>query len=207
MMKFAIMLLLLAGCTLVPKKTIPVAVYDFGPPASVEQHTPISIDHSILVTDILAPVWLDNQTIAYRLAYHDPARIYAYANSRWAASPAKLLTQRLKHKLSTHTRNGIVSSRDGLKADYALLIELEEFTHVFDQPEQSRAVIHLRASLIERSTRQLLAQNPFTIERNTPSADAAGAVATLISASDAMAAALIDWLIEHLTLKASHGNQ
>ena len=88
-----------------------------------------------------------------------------------------------------------------------MLIELEEFTQVFDQPEQSRAVIRLRASLIKRSTRQLLAQSPFTIERNTPSADAAGAVATLISASDAMAAVLIDWLIEHQTLKASHGNQ
>ena len=48
MMKFAIVLLLLAGCTLPPKKTIPVAVYDFGPPAPVEQHTPTSVDYSIL---------------------------------------------------------------------------------------------------------------------------------------------------------------
>lgn len=203
MIKFVIALLLLAGCTLAPQKNAPMAVYDFGLQPSAEQARSIPLDASILVADITAPVWLDNQTIPYRLAYHDPARIYAYARSRWAASPAKLLTRRIKDSLAIRSRKGIIGSHDGLKADYALLIELEEFTQVFDQPDKSRAIVRLRASLIERSARQLLTQRKFSIEQDTATADAAGAVSALIAASDALSGELIEWLINNLARENS----
>lgn len=201
MIKFVIVFLLLAGCTLTPKQNLPMAIYDLGLQQSTEHHSSIPFNTSILVADVTAPIWLDNQAIQYRLTYHDPARSYAYANSRWAASPARLLTRRIKDYLVTH--QGITSSHDGLKTDYALLTELEEFTQVFDHPDNSRVIIRLRASLIERNTRMLLAQEKFSSIQEAPSADAAGAVAALISASDTISNELIKWLIDNLAEKNS----
>lgn len=201
MIKLVIVFLLLAGCTLTPQKNSPVAVYDFGLQRPAEHSNLTPFNTSIFVADINAPIWLDNPAIQYRLAYHDPARSYAYANSRWTASPAKLLTRRIKDYLVT--RQGIISSHDGVKADYTLFIELEEFTQVFDQPDNSRAIIRLRASLIERNSRLLLTQENFSSEQVTPSADAAGAVAALISASDTASDKLGKWLGDYLAKKNS----
>ncbi|MEO6824040.1 MAG: hypothetical protein ABI167_04810 [Nitrosospira sp.] len=49
----------------------------------------------------------------------------------------------------------------------ALRLELEEFTQVFDTADRSRPVVRLRASLIKRSTRLLLAQHQ--LQRGTRS--------------------------------------
>ena len=203
MIKFVIVLLLLAGCTLAPKKNTPMAVYDLSMQQSIEPNSSPSINASILVANVTAPIWLDNHEIHYRLAYHDPSRSYTYANSRWVASPAKMFTQRIKGYLATRTQKGIVSNHDALKADYALHIELAEFTQVFDHLENSRVIVRMRASLIDRSARQMIAQREFASEQNTATADAAGAVKALISASDTVLNELLQWLNANLLEKHS----
>jgi cholesterol transport system auxiliary component len=55
--------------------------------------------------------------------------------------------------------------------------------------------------LIERNSRLLLAQENFSSEQAAPSADAAGAVAAFISASDAVSDKLSQWLIPFLNQK------
>jgi len=67
--------------------------------------------------------------LRYRLAYHDAARLQTYASSRWAADPASLLTLRLRQSLD-YTAHG--------KPQYQLRVALEEFSQVFDSPENSR---------------------------------------------------------------------
>lgn len=199
---FAIMLL--TGCAITPHAQIPVAVYDFGlqPPADVSAASVISGRPqplaSLLVAESTAPAWLDSQAIQYRLAYHDPAQTHSYANSRWAAAPAALLSQRIRSRIAAVTHNGVVSTIDGVRVDYALRLELEEFAQVFDTVEQSRAVVRLRASLIERGTRTLLAQRSFSVEQAAPTANATGAVRALTEASDRLTGDLIDWLAEKL---------
>ena len=191
--------LLLAGCA-TPRAQTPTAVYDFGlerpfiaSAIGVTSSNPPHQFASLLVA-ATSPAWLDNPSIQYRLAYHDPARSYTYASSRWSAAPVTLLTQRIKSYIAEVSNEGVVSAGDGVRADYMLRLELEEFTQVFDTPHQSRAVIRLRASLIERSTRSLLAQRSFSMEEAAPTADAAGAVRGLTEASDKMIENLINWL-------------
>ncbi len=188
---------LLVGCSFSSNKPTSLALYDLGlRPVSEVQVAPIDV--SIMMTEITAPVWLTSPAMQYRLAYHDPARTYHYAHSRWVTAPAKLLTRRIQDDLSQLTRKGIISSHEGLKSDYALYIELEEFTQVFDQPQSSRAMIRLRANLVARATRQLLSQQKFSVEKTTPTADAAGAVATLIQLSDQVSLELMQWLTRQL---------
>lgn len=189
--------ILLAGCSFSNNKPTSLALYDLGLRSNAEiQMAPI--DASIMMTEITAPIWLASPAMQYRLMYHDLARTYHYAHSRWVTAPAKLLTRRIQDDLSQLTRTGIISNYEGLKSDYVLHIELEEFTQVFDQPQSSRAMIRLRANLVARATRQLISQQKFSVERATATADAAGAVAALIQLSDQVSLELMQWLTRQL---------
>jgi cholesterol transport system auxiliary component len=190
-------IMLLAGCATTRPQTS-VAIYDFGLQQSSDTAPNQPRLSASLSVGVTSPAWLDSPAIQYRLAYHDLARSYLYASSRWASAPATLLTQRIKTRIAAVSDDGVVSASDGVHANYALRLELEEFTQVFDTTDQSHAVVRLRASLIERSTRLLLAQRSFSMEQLAPAANAAGAVHALTEASDKLIANLIDWLAEKL---------
>ena len=49
--------------------------------------------------EVQSPPWIDTTTMQYRLSYADRTRREAYAASRWAAPPARLLEQKLKQRL------------------------------------------------------------------------------------------------------------
>lgn len=187
---FLLCLPLLAGCAIAPQARAPAAAYDFGLARPAAKDTRIRA--ILLVPDIAAPSWLDTPGILYRLAYHDPTRPQAYANSRWIAPPAALLTLRLRSRIAN--AGGIVTAADGARAHYLLRTELEEFSQVFDSMEQSRAVVRLRASLVSQSGQALFAQRSFAIERAAPTPDAQGAVRSLTGTSDEIIDALLDWL-------------
>ncbi|MEE9222564.1 MAG: ABC-type transport auxiliary lipoprotein family protein, partial [Nitrosomonadaceae bacterium] len=123
---------------------------------------------------------------------------YNYANNRWAAAPATLLTHRIRNRIAAVTNDKIVSTSEGTRTDFTLRLELEEFSQVFDAVDKSHVVIRLRASLIHRSSRSLRAQRNFSMEQSTPTANAAGAVQTLTESSDKLIENLIDWLAEEL---------
>jgi cholesterol transport system auxiliary component len=152
-----------------------------------------------LVPDIVAPVWLDSTAVQYRLAYHDVARVYVYATHRWAATPASLLAQRIRNRIAVISDGGVVSVVEGAQTDYALRLELEEFTQVFDAVERSRAIVKFRATLIDRRTRGLMGQRNFVAEESAPEANAAGGVHALTNASDKAIENLITWLSEELS--------
>jgi cholesterol transport system auxiliary component len=203
MKKFLILVIvLLAGCA-APRAQAPAAVYDFGAqrlataPGTPDISSGRRLRASILVPDALAPVWLDNTAILYRLAYRDLAQVYAYASSRWAATPATLLTQRIRSRIAMVNDAGVVSATEGARTNYMLRLEVEEFTQIFDTTDHSRGVVKLRASLIDRRTRLLLSQRNFSIEQSA-APNASGAVRALTEASDNLIGALIGWLAEEL---------
>lgn len=188
---------LLPGCTVL-HKSHPTAVYDFGiqtPPSSQPSAQPAQLrKHSLLVADTTAPVWLDSKAIHYRLLYHNPAQSYTYANNRWIATPAALFTQQLRNRIAAGTQEQVIKDNSIATADHVLHTELEEFSQVFDTATDSRIVVGLRASLIERNTRKLLTQKDFNITVKAPSADAAGAVSALGTASNQLLNELVNWL-------------
>ena len=165
-------------------------VFDFGPPVAQTTEAKI-IRASVVLQGFTAPAWLDTMALGYRLAYQEPARQRAYANSRWAGTPAALLTQRLRARLAAASEGGVIAG--GVRADYLLQLELDEFSHVFDTAERSRGVLVVRATLVSQARHALIAQRTFTIERNAASADAIGGVHALVAASDALLDALVAW--------------
>jgi len=176
-----------------------VTLYDFGP---MPQRSAAGLHQSLLVFDVNAPGWLDSSFIYYRLAYQDATRPQAYADSRWVGSPAELITGRVRARLAASGKAGIVHPADGMRASYALRVELDEFTQVFDAPGKSRAVVRLRATVLGKSV--LLAQKSFNVERAAATPDAEGGVRALIAASDEALDQLVAWTVA--TLKESEAN-
>jgi cholesterol transport system auxiliary component len=147
----------------------------------------------IFVPEITSPAWLSGPGIVYRLNYDNAARPQAYALSRWSASPALLLTERLRARLAAATANGIVAGIDGVRADYVLRVELEDFSQSFDAPNSSRVALRARASLISIPARTLVAQSTFPVEQAAPTPDAPGAVQALNAATEEFLEALVKW--------------
>jgi len=184
--------LLLAACSLGPVQKDAPATYDLGAPRSEVVNQP-RIRASLLVHAVAAPAWLDTTAIIYRLNYQDAARQQAYANSRWAAAPAALLTQRLRGRLAAASDGGVIVAGESARADYTLRVELEDFSQVFDAAEASRAVVMARASIVNVAKRTLLAQKSFSIARSAASANAEGGVRALAAAGDEMIEAVAVW--------------
>src|SRR5262249_11096585 len=151
----------------------------------------------LVVPEISAPSWLSGNGIVYRLNYENASRSQYYALSRWTAPPSALLTQRMRTRLAT-AANGIVTSPDGVRADYLLRVELEDFSQSFDTPAASRVALRARASLVDLANRNLIAQRAFAVEQDTPTPDAPGAVRALSAASEEFVESLLNWTQERL---------
>jgi cholesterol transport system auxiliary component len=188
-------LALLSGCALGPQTRVGMANYDFGLPRSDKEANP-RLQQDLIVAEVTAPAWMDNSGIYYRLAYKDPTQPRAYALSHWVMSPAALLGQRLRASIARSNKAGVFVPNDGVRAGYTLRLELEEFSQVFDAADSSRALLRLRASLINQ--RNIVAQRGFNLERAAATPNAEGGVRALIAASDAAGDQLVDWLAVNL---------
>ena len=189
------LLLILAGCTLGPEKREPPTVFDFGPPRAVTTAA-TAINATVLISPVTANHWLDTPSIHYRMAQRDASRTDAYAQNHWTQSPAVLLTERLRARMAGVTR-GVVAPLDGAKADYALRVELEDFSQTFSDAQSSKVTARLRATLIDMNTRALRAQKTFVSER--PAApNAAGAAQALGAAADAVVDDIATWAQQQL---------
>ena len=193
-----LLMLTLGACSLGSAQKDAAPAYDLGA-APVAAAGATRIRGSLLVHTVVAPSWLDSYSIVYRLNYQDAARQLTYAGSRWAAPVATLLTQRLRAQLAAASEGGILSVADSARADYALRIELDDFSQVFDTAEKSRGVIVARASIVNVARRTLQAQKTFTITQAAPSANAEGGVRALADGSAELIDAVTAWAAASLS--------
>lgn len=189
-------LLLLTGCTVIPRPDPSTVTYNFTvltPSAEQPEQQHVKNGKKILIPQATAPLWLDNPAIHYRLAYHNAAQSYTYANSRWSSPPAFLLTQQIKQKIAAGTHHLVIKDSSVATADYELHIEIEEFSQIFDTLTNSYVAIRFRASLVNNAHR-LVGQKIFNTTHATATADAAGAVSSFTVASNQLINELIEWL-------------
>lgn len=191
---------LLASCKSLPDKPVQQTMYDFGPTPVAEGSAPAD-RVPLVLPDVQAEGVLETNALLYRLAYEDPHQLRPYAFARWTAEPGVLLRQRLQEVLGRdrvvldNAAAGTLTRRGGPPPPM-LRIELQEFSHVFDGPRDSRGVLRLRATLVQRDGGdvRVVAQRSFQVQRPAPSPDAAGGVRALTAAVDAAAQELAGWL-------------
>ena len=194
---FFISLLALAGCAVPTLPVAPVrpAVYDFGPGALTLPKTPSTpLAAPLIVAEIAAPPALDSTALLYRLAYTDAQQLRPYAQARWSMPPAELVRQRLRETLGQHRT--LLNPGKNSAPPRTLRLELEEFSQLFESPEQSVGLLRLRATLVQARPdgEQWLAQRSIVVQRPAPTANAAGGVRALTAATDAAAQELEAWL-------------
>lgn len=176
-----------------PTSDVPVS-YDFGPPRSAAPREP-RIPGIVLIAPARAAAPLDDTAIVYRLLYEDAAQPRAYAMSRWADEPARLLTERIRSRFATVAK-GVIAPGFGARSDYTLRIDLADFSQQFETPAASRIALRVRATLLATDGRKVLAQRAFEVERPAEP-NAPGAVKGLTDATDAFIEDLVKWSIEN----------
>ena len=176
--------LLLAACAGGSKH--PVEVYDFGIPAAV---TPPP-GQDVFLADIRAAEWLGNTDMLYRLDYNNPRKLAPYSASRWAAPPAHMLTIRLRQSVGNGT------STRGKQTRCSLTLFLSEFSQIFANDQNSRAVMHLRATLSDPASSEPTLVREFRLEKPAPTPNAAGAAAAFSEIATSVAEELNAWISE-----------
>lgn len=159
-----------------------LAVYDLGAPATrlveEERKSPIAVE-------VRAPLWMDSLSVNYRLGYADPARLREYSQVRWAGPPTKLVQQHLMQQLGL-SNSGQVGAR------CVVLVEINEFSQIFDSPGHSKGVLQGRALWLDQSRRQL-AELTLAIESVAVSQDSRGGVRALQATVEQLTADLLAW--------------
>ena len=188
------LVLMLAACAFErPISHVPTS-FDLGPPPAYARANP-AIPGIVLVAPVTAAAPLDDSGIVYRLLYQDAAKPQVYAESRWTDEPARLVTERIRARLGAMAK-GVVAPNFGVRSDYAVRVDLLDFSQYFDAPGQSRAALRARATLVESDSRRVLAQRNFELERPA-GGDAAGAVKALTEAVDVFIEELARWTVEN----------
>jgi cholesterol transport system auxiliary component len=195
----------LAGCTLVPERPGQPARHDFGP-ASPLPATAAVLPAPVAIGTVAAPDWLNSPALAYRLLWETPGRLRAYASTGWAAPPSALLAERLRERAAARGGSARVHAVEGAAPAALLRVDLTEFAQWFDAPDQARAVVRVRASLLSALTRAPIAQRAFSSERPCATPDAPGAVSALIVASQQVVDDLLDWAAQTLAQGGSRVN-
>lgn len=154
------------------------ASYDLGSAAIVWQPAGLPVAG----VEVVGPSWLATTAIQYRLLYADPLRRHAYAESRWAAPPAELVERALGRQPAA----GAAACR--------VRLELDELIQVFDDSQQSRVLLELRASLKPLRGDGVLARKAFAVTQAAAGADAHGGVAAAATALQAAAGEMAAWL-------------
>ena len=186
-------LLFVGGCAHAPTPRHQMQHYDLGPPqtsvssADVQAHSsPPSLVLKVLAVSASAALGSDD--IAYSLVYANPNQARHYSGSEWSATPAQLMTDRLRGKLAQTAR--LLEGGDPEDAPL-LKVELLDFSQRFDAPGRGQGVVSIRATLKTRT--HLIAQRDFTASVPSATANAEGGAAAIAQAADAVLDNLSTW--------------
>lgn len=136
---------------------------------------------AVRIATVRAVTPFEATDMQYRLAYRNTVEIAAFANSRWAASPAELL------------RKQLLRAANDKPGKCALDVEIQEFTQVFSAKEASEARIELRAWLGAGGSRGAVSRGWSVAEPNAGT-DAVSGAAAFARAADRAIGELSGWI-------------
>ena len=136
---------------------------------------------SARIGSVRAVAPFESTEMQYRLAYRDAAEVAAFANSRWAATPAELFRKQMLRAASEQAGKCILD------------VEIQEFTQVFASKDASEARVELRAWLGAGGSRAMVSRGWSVIEPNA-GPDAVSGAAALARAANRAIGELGGWI-------------
>ncbi len=136
------------------------ALHDFGVSNDwTEQRLQPTVSPKIKV---IAPKWLNDDRLHYRLLYEQPTRVRFYNLDQWLAPPPELL------KLQ------FASVR--FDPNYSLVIHLQNFEQQFEAPGRASVLLRFSAEVFVSGSKNTLNAQEFVLRSGKISPDAQGAV-------------------------------
>jgi cholesterol transport system auxiliary component len=149
---------LLQGCSETAR--VP-ALHDFGvgplPPPAASPHNAATEE-----VRVVAPKWLSDNRIRYRLLYDQPTRVRFYNLDQWIAPPPDLLRLYL--------------ASEPLDPNYALVIQLMNFEQQFEAPGSASVFLRFSAEAFAAGGKNKAGMRTFVLWSGKVSPDAQGAV-------------------------------
>jgi cholesterol transport system auxiliary component len=185
-LSISLMISTLSACLGINKTKQNMAVYDFGlsvPSEGNQSENNQQIISKISLDEPVAAESLQQNKIRYRLNYQNPLRVFYYTESRWAATPAELLSSKLS-KMVKIAKNPMTCS---------LKLKIEAFDHVFQTSSVSEGFVQLSVSLIEKKSKKIISSQLITESVTSASPSAQGGAAALQQASENVLKKVINW--------------
>ncbi len=183
-------LLFFGGCVF---NSQPAALsYDLGPTSSMpaEKIFASSIP-PIIVSQVDAPAWLNNNKMYYRLAQVNAQQTRFYTRTLWNMPPPKLFREYFKSRIVS-AGGEIGGKKVTTTNSLRIFIYIEDFSQYFYSDENSEGRIALRASILGKDG--LLTQKSFYRAIKAPTPDAAGGVEALATGTQEIITELLYWI-------------
>jgi cholesterol transport system auxiliary component len=123
-----------------------------------------------------------------------PGVIEVYPGARWSDSAPALLRNLIVQGFEdSHRIVGVGSAASGLRADYALAIEVRDFQ--LEMNGGTHAAIRLQVRLLDYTSNRVLSAQAFEAEAPAATAEAAAAFGAFQDALDRIVPELVDWTL------------
>lgn len=186
----ALLLSLLAGCSILPKAEVP-NVY-LLPSAKMPAATGAQVSWTLRVTTPQASGLIDSSRIA---VVPGQDTITTYKASRWSDRAPTLLRDRLVDTFRADGRVPAVSNDDtNLHADRELDGQLRSFQSEYENGGPV-AVVRYDVQLVDAANHRILATKNFEVREPAAGKEVPQVVAAFGRASDALAAEVVAWSV------------
>ena len=182
---------LLAGCSsLLDVKRQPFTIYSpqLEPAAATRM---AAVDWQLVVETPLASDTLDT---ARMLVMPTPGVLEVFPGARWSDPAPALLRSLVVEGFEDSGRiAGVGSAASGMRADYALAIELRDLQ--LEIPRGPSAVVRFQARLLDYTSNRVLAARGFEARQPAAGTDAAQAILAFQAALDQAVSEVVDWTL------------
>ena len=200
-----LLVLPLAACSsLLNVQRTPFTIYSPKLAAAAASASAPRVDWQLAIETPLASDALDTARI---VVMPSPGVIEVYPGARWSDSAAVLLRNLIVQGFEDSRRIiGVGSAASGLRADYALAIEVRDFQ--LEMNGGTHAAIRLQVRLLDYTSNRVLAARAFDAEAPAATSDAAAAFAAFQDALNRIVPELVEWtLLEGESVHASKGRR
>jgi cholesterol transport system auxiliary component len=130
---------------------------------------------------VVAPKWLSDNRIRYRLLYTQPTRVRFYNRDLWIAPPPELLKLHL--------------TSERLDPNYSLSVHLLNFEQQFEAPGSASVLLQFSADVFAVDSKKKLAAREFVLRSGKVSPDAEGAVEGFAELAKQASQQIQTWLL------------
>lgn len=198
-LRMATIVLAVSACSILPEPEV-LAVYQLPASATANNGTPDGKQprHSLRISTPYSSHIIDSARV---VVVPQGSQLSAYSGVRWSDPAPILVRDRLASAFRSNSRLASVSTdHDNIDADMELTGDLSAFQIEY---HNGMPVVHIRldAALVRSATNRASATRRFEITQPVQGKEIPQVIAAFGAATDRLAVDVVDWTMEHISLR------